>query len=99
MKRTYKISEMIGMLVVNNTKQELGNVVNMTVDLPAGRTPLAVISFDGTDNTLYAVPPSAFKGGPTVELLVLDAAGLKVWRESKPLPGFSRRFGQPHCLA
>lgn len=99
MKRTYKISEMIGMLVVNNTKQELGNVVNMTVDLPAGRAALAVISFDGTDNTLYAVPPSAFKGGPTVDLLVLDAPGLKVVRESKPLPAFARQLGDPNWLA
>lgn len=99
MKRTYKISEMIGMLVVNNSKQELGNVVNMTVDLPAGRTALAVISFDGTDNTLYAVPPSAFKGGATLDVLVLNAPGLKVVRESKPLPAFARQLSDPNWLA
>ncbi|HEX4645852.1 MAG TPA: PRC-barrel domain-containing protein [Verrucomicrobiae bacterium] len=99
LKRTYKVSEMIGMVVLNNNKEELGNVVNFTIDLPAGRTTLAVISFDGTENTIYAVPPSAFKGGATRDVVVLDAAGLKVVRESKPLPAFAQQFNDPNWLA
>jgi sporulation protein YlmC with PRC-barrel domain len=99
LKRTYKVSEMIGMVVLNNNKEELGNVVNFTIDLPAGRTTLAVISFDGTENTIYAVPPSAFKGGATRDVVVLDAAGLKVVRESKPLPEFAQQFNDPNWLA
>ena len=99
MKRTYKVSEMIGMVVLNKNKEELGDIVNFTIDLPAGHATLAVISFDGTENTIYAVPPSAFKGGATREVVVLDAAGLQVVRESKPLPDFARQFNDPNWLA
>ncbi len=87
--------------VVNrrNATQEVGNILDLTVDLPSGRIILAVVSFNGTEDMLYAVPPAAFKATSVRNALSLERENKVVIKLSKPAPQFWPNLTNPEWVA
>jgi sporulation protein YlmC with PRC-barrel domain len=70
-----KVSQLMGMWVMNRQDERLGNVENILVDLPSGRMVAVIISSRGFrthDRELSAVPPTALRFNRQWNILQLD---------------------------
>lgn len=68
-----KSSRLIGMPVKNKANEDLGNLVDLMVDLPTDRIFFAVISLDKTNHGLVALPPASLRVNELKTILTLDA--------------------------
>lgn len=67
-----RYGDLLGTEVNNQANVNIGDLVDLTIDLPAGRMLLAVISFYGDDDNQHAVPFEALNVSSKRQNLVLD---------------------------
>jgi sporulation protein YlmC with PRC-barrel domain len=73
-----KASKLTGLPVGNKVHEDLGNLMELMIDLPKGRVMFAVLSLDGSEGARYAVPPGILAMAAGSGLLVMDVDRLKV---------------------
>jgi sporulation protein YlmC with PRC-barrel domain len=61
---TMTFSRLVGLKIRNRASEDLGKLIDLAVDVPAGRIVLAVASLDGTTQNEYGAPCAAFSPDP-----------------------------------
>lgn len=77
----HKASEVVGMKVENVSNQNVGQIKNVAVDLPAGRVVYVVFAPDSSlnlGNNYYLLPPQAVTLSPDQKNLVSDISAQKL---------------------
>jgi len=90
-----RYSELLAADTRNRANEYLGRIVSFMVDLPAGRVIFVVVSLDGTENSLYAVPPSAMTIGPDRTALLANISQAKISQLAHPDPFFWTQMTDP----
>ncbi|MDB6066962.1 MAG: photosystem reaction center subunit [Pedosphaera sp.] len=91
-----KSTSLVGMEVRSKAGEKLGRLTDLMIDVGIGRIIYAVISFDGTDASLYAVPPTSMALSSDSKTLVLDADKAKVTEQAKPDAFFWTDMADPN---
>jgi hypothetical protein len=92
---TQRYSELLAADTRNKANEHLGRIVNFMVDLPAGRVIFVVVSLDGTENSLYAVPPSAMTIGSDRTALLAGISQARMSQLAHPDPYFWSQMTDP----
>lgn len=90
-----RYSELLAADMRNKANEYLGRIVSFMVDLPAGRVIFVVVSLDGTENSLYAVPPSAMTIGPDRAALLANISQARISQLAHPDPFFWTQMTDP----
>ena len=90
-----RYSELLAADTRNKANEYLGRIANFMVDLPAGRVIFVVISLDGTENSLYAVPPFAMSIGPDRTALLADISQARISQLAHPDSFFWTQMTDP----
>ncbi|MDB6067659.1 MAG: photosystem reaction center subunit [Pedosphaera sp.] len=89
-------ASLAGMEVRSKAGEKLGRLTDLMIDVGIGRIIYAVISFDGTESSLYAVPPTSLALSADLKTLVLDADKEKITAQAKANAFFWTDLADPN---
>ncbi len=73
-----RASKLTGLPARSRAREDVGNLLDLMVDLPTARLVFGVLSLDGSEQTRYAVPPAILAMDPEKPGLLLNADKAKI---------------------